>query len=101
MTKQHRWRNPQRDTFPGLAYSDGSILRGGHGGNDRAEVGGLEARAADQRAPDIRDCEDLAGVRRLHRAAIQNADSPPVGAEPRPEALPEMAVHRRYIVKSR
>jgi len=41
---------------------------------DAEKVFGLEARAADQCAIDVRHCHQLRGVRRFHRAAIEDTD---------------------------
>ena len=49
-------------------------LSSARGGDDRAEVGGVQRGAADQRAVDVGDGEDLGGVAGLHRSAVEQAD---------------------------
>src|SRR5947209_13942559 len=42
---------------------------------NRKEIGGLQAGATDQRAVDVGNRHQLRGIRRLDRAAIENADA--------------------------
>src|SRR5579871_2060664 len=74
-TRSHRKRGPERSRTTARPTS----LRAGrarlrvHPGN-RQELLSLEARAADQRAVHIVDRQQLLGVRRLHRTAVEDAD---------------------------
>src|SRR5471032_2033179 len=50
---------------------------GGGGGRDQVEeAAGLETRAADQPAVDVLLAEELRGIGRLHRAAVEDAHPP-------------------------
>ncbi len=50
-------------------------------GDDTEKVGGFEAGPADERAIDIRQRQDLAGIVRFDRTPIKDADRPPAVAE--------------------
>src|SRR6266550_3220409 len=54
---------------------------------DAEKIGSLEARAADQRAVDVGDTQQLTGIRWLDRAAVENAGRLPFGREARNESL--------------
>src|SRR6516162_6789036 len=56
---------------------------------DRQELVRLEARAADQRAIDVGDVQQLLGVRRLYRSTVEDADALSLLSQARPQVLPD------------
>ena len=69
--------------------------------DDRQEIVGLQAGAADQRAIDVGDRENLRRVRGLDRAAVEDADLVAGFAIGRDQALAERAVHFGDVGRSR
>src|ERR1700690_2246101 len=57
------------------------------------EILGFQAGAADQCAIHIANCEQFLGIRRLHRAAIEDADSAAFSAETLRELATDEGMH--------
>src|SRR5690606_32562310 len=72
-----------------------------YGGDNRVEVFCQEAGAANEPAIDVFDIEDLAGVLRLERAAVENANGFAAFAEPVDQAGTDGVVHGGDVFKAR
>src|SRR5208282_4399790 len=68
---------------------------------DRQEFVRLEARAAHQRSIDVLDPQEFLRVRRIHRAAVEDADALPGLAVAGAEPLADGAVHLADICGGR
>jgi len=72
-----------------------------HRPDNGVEIRGLEARAADQCAADLRHRKDRVRVRGAHGPAVENAYLPALYAPVRDETLTDMSVHLRDLFETR
>src|SRR5690242_5999304 len=63
------------------------------GCDDRNEISGSQTCAADESAVNVVDGEDFGSVRRLHGAAVENANLVAGGPETFAQLLPDRSVH--------